>query len=123
MSVGFAKQCDCLIGLAELQISLAEQVAQLAEPVSRGAEYQQPFAQRNSVLMTALGDHSLHIDEPGLGLIVVPALIRKEELDRLAGLACNVLQGGERGAGAASLDQVDRGGSHTALSNLGETKA
>src|ERR1700726_3448711 len=107
MSVGFAKQGGGLVRLAQLEMRLREEIANLAEPVSRCAEVLQPLAERDRLFMAALGNLSLQVDQPGLCLVVVPALVSQEELDELACLPSNVLQRRKGGTGAARLDQVD----------------
>src|ERR1700688_1829718 len=78
---------------------------------------------RNRLLVPTLGDHGFQLDEPGPCLVGAAALIRQEELDRLAKSARDVLEGGQGRACPASLDQVDGRGCDTALAHLGETEA
>ena len=117
------KQGGRFVRLRERQIRLGEQKAQLAEAVRRRAELEQLLAVRDRVLMPALGDHCLELDQPGPGLVGAAALIRKEELDRLAEAARDVLEGRKGGTGATGLDQIDGGGGDTALANLREAES
>jgi hypothetical protein len=121
--MGLTKQRSRAVRVGELQVRLGEQKAQLAEAVRRRADLEQLLAVCYRFLMAAFGNHRLELDEPGPRVVGIAALIRKEELDRLAKAPRDVLEGGKGRASSSGFDQVDGWGGHAALSHLGQTEA
>src|SRR5689334_5528173 len=88
---------------------LREKEADPAEPERRGPGPKQRRPHSDRLVVAAVGDQRLELEEPSLEVVGAAYRLGEEELDGLVGPPRDVFERRQRRTRAACLDQVDRG--------------
>jgi hypothetical protein len=122
MDARVSQKGRCTFWLRGADVRLREEVTDPPETERRRSTLQQRGAERDRIVVPPIGDEDLQLEQARLRVVGRARRFGEEELDRLAGPARDVLEGGERRARASSLDQVDRRRSHVSLAELREAE-
>ena len=103
-------------------MSLGQEVADSPETKGGRAPLEQRRAQLDGLMVAAVGDEGLQLDEARLRIVGRSHRLGQKELDRLARAAGDVLERRQRRPGPTRLDQVDGGRGHVTFAQLGEAQ-
>src|SRR5689334_8844976 len=101
---------------------LREEVTDPPEAEGRRSAVQQRAAERNRLVVSAIRDQDLELEQARLRVVGCADRFGEEELDRFSCAPRDVLEGGERRARSPRFDEVDGRGGHMALAQLREAE-